>query len=158
MIKARRDTIRAFSIEMERKLQKHDATKGVIGWRETPVEFLLNKLKGEVIELEQCIKMGRKADSILGAAVDASNFAMMIADTAGRLNVKKPSAFPVEDCERHRVVIDGENFYLTVGRTFVEATVPFENTNDREKLRRIVKELTNAITRAMGGEVLEDEV
>jgi hypothetical protein len=62
-----------------------------------------------------------------------------------------------EHCVRSRVVIDGENFYVTVGRNFVDATVPRENSNDRAKLRRIVKTLCDEITRRLGGEVLEDD-
>jgi len=61
-----------------------------------------------------------------------------------------------EHCVRSRVVIDGENFYLVVGKNFVDATVPRENSNDRAKLRKIVKVLCDEITRSLGGEVLDD--
>lgn len=64
---------------------------------------------------------------------------------------------PSDDCKRYKVVIDGENFYLTVGANFAEATVPRENSRDKEKLRKIVDTLCKTITKALGGEIVEED-
>lgn len=66
------------------------------------------------------------------------------------------AAIPSDACRRFKVVIDKENYYLTVGQNFVDATVPRENSRDNEKLRIIVDTLCSAITKALGGEIAED--
>lgn len=57
----------------------------------------------------------------------------------------------VKPCTRHKVVIDGENFYLVVGENFCHATTPYENRPENEKTRRVVDTLCEEITRAQGG-------
>jgi len=46
-----------------------------------------------------------------------------------------------ETCKKGTVVIEGENFYLTVGKRKVQATVPRENSEDNRKLRVTVDAL-----------------
>ena len=51
-----------------------------------------------------------------------------------------------ERCIRKRISINGENYYLVVGTTFVLATLPFENRPERLKERQIVETLCSEIT------------
>ena len=51
-----------------------------------------------------------------------------------------------EDCVRKRVVIDGENFYLVVGKTFVDVTVAHENRPENLKKRLMLQTLCDEIT------------
>jgi len=62
-----------------------------------------------------------------------------------------------ESCVRRRVEINGENYYLTVGRTFVTATVPHENRPDRENERLVVETLCAAISEVMESQGNEKE-
>lgn len=50
------------------------------------------------------------------------------------------------NCIRSKAVIDNENFYVTIGKTFVSATIPTENTEDRRTLRLIVDTLCDCIS------------
>jgi hypothetical protein len=54
-----------------------------------------------------------------------------------------------ENGVRKRIVIDGKNFYLTVGTTFVDCTVPYENRPENLKLRQIVDSLCEQISEVM---------
>lgn len=56
-----------------------------------------------------------------------------------------------ETCTRKKVVIDGENYYLTIGPNFVHPTTPYENRPENEKLRRIVETICDVITEVQGG-------
>ena len=40
-----------------------------------------------------------------------------------------------ESCKRKRINIGGENFYLVVGKRFIDATVPHENRPENQDLR-----------------------
>jgi|WetSurMetagenome_2_1015567.scaffolds.fasta_scaffold432201_3 hypothetical protein len=55
-----------------------------------------------------------------------------------------------ENCTRKRITINGENYYLVVGRNFVMATIPAENRPDRLNERQIVETLCSEITEIMG--------
>ena len=57
----------------------------------------------------------------------------------------------VKPCKRHKITIDGENFYLIVGDNWVRVTTPYENRPENHKLRVIVDTLCAAITAAQGG-------
>lgn len=57
--------------------------------------------------------------------------------------------------KRKKVVIDNENFYITITPTSVTATVPFENRKEKETLRQIIDSLMDQITETL--EELEDE-
>ena len=52
-----------------------------------------------------------------------------------------------EDAVRRKVVIDGENFYLVIGKNFAHGTTPYENRPENEKVRRIVDTICEEITR-----------
>jgi hypothetical protein len=41
-----------------------------------------------------------------------------------------------ESCKRKRINIGGENFYLVVGKRFIDATVPHENRPENQDLRK----------------------
>lgn len=55
----------------------------------------------------------------------------------------------VDDCIRRRVEIGGQNFYLMVGKRFVDCTVPHENRPESLELREIVETLCREITEIM---------
>lgn len=54
-----------------------------------------------------------------------------------------------EPCVRKRIVVGGENYYLIMGKNFVQATVPYENRPDRLQERAIVEAICEAITEMM---------
>lgn len=58
---------------------------------------------------------------------------------------------PSEDCVRRRIVIDGENYYLLIGKDFLDVTVARENSPDQSKVRNIVKQICDAVTEVRGG-------
>jgi hypothetical protein len=60
-----------------------------------------------------------------------------------------------EICVRRKVVIDGENYYLTIGTDFAHATTPFENRPENEKLREVVDMVCAVITETQGGHPLD---
>lgn len=60
-----------------------------------------------------------------------------------------------DDAVRKKVIIDGENYYLTIGKNFAHGTTPYENRPENEKIRRIVDMVCEAITSVQGGD--EDE-
>ena len=51
-----------------------------------------------------------------------------------------------ERCIRKRISINGENYYLVVGTSFVLTTIPAENRPERLKERQIVETLCSEIT------------
>ncbi len=61
------------------------------------------------------------------------------------------SGLDVVDCQRHRVTIEGENFYFIIGPDFIHATVAHENRPENQKLRQIVDSICEAITTLQGG-------
>jgi len=56
-----------------------------------------------------------------------------------------------EDAVRRKIVIDGENYYLTIGKDFAHATTPYENRPENAKLREIVDKICEEITNTQGG-------
>jgi len=56
-----------------------------------------------------------------------------------------------ETASAGKIIIDGENYYLVVGKNFVHATTPHENRPENEKLRRIVDAICHEVTEAQGG-------
>ena len=54
-----------------------------------------------------------------------------------------------EDCIRKMIEIDGENFYIMIGKNFVDTTVPFENRPDRMKLRQMLDSICDCITEGL---------
>ncbi len=57
-----------------------------------------------------------------------------------------------EPCKRKRITINNENFYLVVGKTFVDCTVPHENRPENLELRNVVDTLCGEISKMMGKE------
>ena len=53
---------------------------------------------------------------------------------------------PPEACVRKRVVISGENYYLVVGRSFVDVTVAHENRPENLEKRLMLQTLCDEIT------------
>lgn len=79
-------------IEYERKVEKFSgamfskllANRHKGDWSRCDFGYLLDRLRGESLELERSI--GNKTpEEILSEAADVANFAMMIADNAGAL-------------------------------------------------------------------------
>ena len=63
-----------FANEMERQLEKNDYKHG---WSSCADNWLLNRLRQEMKELELALKKGK---GVVEEAADVANFAMMIAD------------------------------------------------------------------------------
>jgi len=57
--------------------------------------------------------------------------------------------------KRKKIVIDNENFYITITPNSVTATVPFENRPENLKLRQIIDSICETITTTL--EELTDE-
>jgi len=51
-----------------------------------------------------------------------------------------------ETCKRKRINIGGENFYLVVGRRFIDATVPHENRPENQDLRETMDAVCSEAT------------
>lgn len=62
-----------------------------------------------------------------------------------------------ESATRQMVQIDGENYYIVVGESFVMATVPRENTPAMSKTREIVETICGAITAVMENKQVNNE-
>jgi len=84
-----RPQVAAFAQAMERKLRANDH-KG--GWDDEDPEWLMDRLKEEVAELEAAITTrdggplsGRAQRRTRSEASDVANFAMMISDVCGGL-------------------------------------------------------------------------
>ena len=57
-----------------------------------------------------------------------------------------------QHCQRRRIEIDGEHYYIVAGRNFAMATVPRENHPNQEKTRIIVEKVCETITKILSGE------
>ena len=57
-----------------------------------------------------------------------------------------------EQCRRRRVEIGGHNFYLIVGKTFIDATIPHENRPENMELRQIIDTLCLEVSALMAEE------
>ena len=55
----------------------------------------------------------------------------------------------VDDCTRQMIEIGGEKIYIIVGDTFVQATVPRENSPEMSTTRDIVEAICGGITAVM---------
>lgn len=75
-----RPSVNWFAEKMELKLRENDH-KG--GWEHCSPHWLLDRLKQEVLELENAISSS-DANEITKEAADVANFALMIADTINR--------------------------------------------------------------------------
>jgi hypothetical protein len=51
-----------------------------------------------------------------------------------------------EDCIRRKITIEGENYYLMIGKTFLQATVPRENAPQQSQIRNIVEQICDTVT------------
>ena len=77
-----RPEVAIFARKMHEKLNDNDH-KG--GWDNCSFEFLMGRLLEEVSELYIELYNGN-SDSVISEAADVANFAMMIADQAGKVN------------------------------------------------------------------------
>ena len=71
-----RRAVQWFAIQMERRLVANDDKKD--GWDGCEINWLLDRVKEELRELEHSLKTGKPSSQIKEAA-DAANFLMMIA-------------------------------------------------------------------------------
>lgn len=95
----RGDEVTWFAGIMERKLRENDDKDG---WSQCTTEYLLDRLREEIDELEQCFsEMGKGAIELGGIdmelvyrfcaeCADVANFAMMLADNARKNLGPKP--------------------------------------------------------------------
>ena len=87
-----RPEVFAFACAMESALRLNDY-KG--GWQEESTDYLLGRVYMEVAELAEAVKKWELTPAapcrrrLRGEAADVANFAMMLADVAGSLNVRK---------------------------------------------------------------------
>lgn len=77
-----RTSVNWFAEQMELKLRDNDH-KG--GWARCEHSWLLDRLKQEVGELEKALDQVDNQENVIKEAADVANFALMIADLAGRL-------------------------------------------------------------------------
>ena len=75
-----RKEVMSFALTMEEKLCMHDEQRGPTGWKNEPVDYLLNRLSEEVAELRKAIADGASLNTINLEAADVGNLAMMVAD------------------------------------------------------------------------------
>lgn len=91
--------VEAFAKEMEEKLQANIHKGGREGWEDDDPDALCDRLVEEVKELTEALRLRRSlplgasspamTSRITQEAADVANFAMMIADVCGGLNVKR---------------------------------------------------------------------
>lgn len=74
-----RPEVYRFAVEMERILASHDDRPG---WEDESSDYLLERLKEEVDELEKALAQTNEGrpEKVFKEATDIANFAMMIAD------------------------------------------------------------------------------
>ena len=53
---------------------------------------------------------------------------------------------PCEPCIRRKVEINGENFYLIIGKEFLQCTVPRENAPGQSKVRNIIERICEEVS------------
>ena len=78
-----RSEVESFAAEMEKKLRKNDHKRSWKVLSKADVQWFLDRLKDEVIELEEAIDGGDPED-VAQEAADVGNFAMMIMDVFRR--------------------------------------------------------------------------
>ena len=79
-------TILWFAGEMGRVLKINRPHKSP--WEGVEVGYLLDRLREEVLELEEAIGQGDDPELVITECVDTANFAMMIADKARAMGGK----------------------------------------------------------------------
>lgn len=58
----------------------------------------------------------------------------------------------IQDCKRHKAVLrNGSNFYFIMGKDFIQCSPPFENRPENYKIRMILDDFCDAITKSLGG-------
>lgn len=80
-----RPEVQAFAALMEETLRRHDR-KG--GWRHLCRSALYTRLQGEVGELQTELIDGRSEDQICRETIDIANYALMLCDIVGGLEVE----------------------------------------------------------------------
>ena len=120
----------AFAVLMKAKLAKNAHKGDRDGWRCDTPNALLRRLREEVQELAHLVDVpfvnddGTDPDfaaEVGGEAADIANFAMVIADVAGAIDVRGlPDTKPLAEYERERIN-DGA---LVLGRAKPSALVP----------------------------------
>lgn len=80
-----RKPVEEFARAMEAKLRKNDHKKH---WSECGIDYLMYRLRGELMELESAIIGGRNYDDICDECVDVANFAMFVFDNLSKNNTK----------------------------------------------------------------------
>ena len=95
-----RNEVMALACEMERKLAKHDGTRGSDGWTGGDTwEELHTRLMEESHELHDACENG---SGVLSEAADVANFAMMVAMVAGGMDHVERTCGPYYDAETEK--------------------------------------------------------
>lgn len=87
-----RPALQEFAQKMERELQKHDATRGQMGWRDESPTWLLDRLHEELVELDMAMDSGTD-EEVEKETIDVANFAMMLADVIGLEHPQTPPEY-----------------------------------------------------------------
>ena len=81
-----RPEVLAFAFEMERKLRLGDLKYGGQTWKGKQPVVILPWIRAEEMELRAALATGEPGD-VAAEAADVANFALMIADVAGELDL-----------------------------------------------------------------------
>jgi len=57
-----------------------------------------------------------------------------------------------DECKRVCVTLNKENYYFAIGADFIHGTVPRENDPFMSAERKLIEQLCDGITKALGGE------
>lgn len=90
------DVLLPFLDGMRYKMSNSKRWHGTRTWETTPVQQLVECLRGEVAELEEALRDGSPLEGFL-EAVDVGNVAMMIADRLGMLRERQVDLEPVTE-------------------------------------------------------------
>jgi len=63
-----------------------------------------------------------------------------------------------QKCIRHMTTIEGENYYILLGDSFVSVTVPRENSPEQKRERNVADTLCRKITAMMRLRRIKDKI
>jgi hypothetical protein len=79
-----RKEVAEFARAMEDELRKHDAARGATGWKQEPIDYLVERLEEEMTEFRLAVKVA-SPDVVMSEAADVGNLAMMVSDALAAL-------------------------------------------------------------------------
>lgn len=57
-----------------------------------------------------------------------------------------------EECKRHRITVDNENFYVIIGEKFIDIKGPYEHRPENKKLWETLHQICEGLTSILKGE------